>query len=195
MDDYEGHECDIVLPGLRIELLPWKSTLKLQTSDLGLISHSKIRYRTILLRSILNKAMQCNSGDHQFLSSSNSGKFGLRNGHLPHVGNAVAMFNDSWTMIKKKTVLKRWVKTQCLSENQVQSTNNFIAELNGSDHSAIIMSPVEANDFQEMFENINSLMYISNVSSPIAELVPYIPEVENVAQFLEVLDTDVPEDE
>ena len=45
MDNFGGHESDIVLPGLRIELLPPQSTAKYQTLDLGLVSHNKINYR------------------------------------------------------------------------------------------------------------------------------------------------------
>ena len=45
MDNCSGHKCDIELPGLRVELLPHKTTHKYQTLDLGLIAQSKLRYR------------------------------------------------------------------------------------------------------------------------------------------------------
>ncbi len=58
MDNCGGLECGIELLGIRIELPPPKSTHKSQNLDLGLIAHSKIRYRTMLLRSIVNNALQ-----------------------------------------------------------------------------------------------------------------------------------------
>ena len=46
-DKFGGHECNIEVPGIRLELLLPKSTNKFQNLDLGIIVHSKIRYRTI----------------------------------------------------------------------------------------------------------------------------------------------------
>ena len=51
MDNCDEHESEIALPGLRIESFPLRTTVKYQSLDLGLIAHSKMRYRS-LLRSI-----------------------------------------------------------------------------------------------------------------------------------------------
>ncbi len=82
MDNCGGHKLKANLPGLRIEFLSPKSTHKYQTLDLGLISHSKIRYRSFLLRHVVDNTLQWSSGENHFLLSSNSGKFGLRDGHM-----------------------------------------------------------------------------------------------------------------
>ncbi len=86
-----GHECDIELPGLRIELLPPRTMSKYQTLDLGLIAHAKILYRSSLLRQIVDKALRWNYGEHHFPLGSQQGRFGIGNGHLPHIGDAMPL--------------------------------------------------------------------------------------------------------
>ena len=60
MGNCGGHESEIQLPGLRIEMLPPRSTAKYQPLDLGLIAHSKIRYRSLLLRIKVDVSSQSN---------------------------------------------------------------------------------------------------------------------------------------
>ncbi len=40
--------------GLRIQFCPKRSTSKYQTLDLGLIAHSKIRFRSTILRHVVD---------------------------------------------------------------------------------------------------------------------------------------------
>ena len=70
MDNCESHESEIALPGLRIEFLPPRSTAKYQTLDLGLISHSNIRYRSNLLRMTINVMLHKQSGARDLPTSS-----------------------------------------------------------------------------------------------------------------------------
>ncbi len=52
------HECDVDQSDLLVELLPPKSTHKFQTRDLGIIAHLKIRYRSMLPRSVVNITLE-----------------------------------------------------------------------------------------------------------------------------------------
>ena len=67
MDDCSGHESDISLLGLRIELLPPRTTAKYQTLDLGLIAHSKMRYRSLLLRITIDVMLRKHAKKLNFL--------------------------------------------------------------------------------------------------------------------------------
>ena len=58
MDNCGGHESEIALSRLRIELLLPRSTAKYQSLDIGLISHSKIRYRSNFLRASINVMLE-----------------------------------------------------------------------------------------------------------------------------------------
>ena len=88
-----GQECDMDLPGLRIEFLPPNTTALYQPLDLGLIAHSKIRYRSLLLRQIVDNTMLRASSIGKFLKNSNHGFWGLREGQMLHVGDAMSVFN------------------------------------------------------------------------------------------------------
>ena len=60
MDNFGGHELEVSLAGVRIELLLLRTTFKYQSLDLGLIGHSKVRYRSVLLRRIIEVMLQRN---------------------------------------------------------------------------------------------------------------------------------------
>ena len=99
MDNCDGHECDVNLLGFLFGLSPKGSTSKYQTLELGLIARSKIRYCSTLLRHVVDNTLRLISGEHHFPQSSNSGKWGLRNGHLPYADDAMTLFNESWSNI------------------------------------------------------------------------------------------------
>ena len=96
MDICGGHESEIILPGVRIELLPPRSMAKYQPLYLGLISHSKIRYRLILLRITIDVMLCRHAEDSDLLTSSKQGMLGLHDGFLPAVGDAMELFDESW---------------------------------------------------------------------------------------------------
>ena len=81
MDNCGGHECDMELTGLRIEFLPPNTTALYQPLDLGLIAYSKILYRSLLPRQIIENTSLRASGIGQFPENSNHGFWGLREGH------------------------------------------------------------------------------------------------------------------
>ena len=68
---------------------------KYQALDFGLISQYKMRYRSILLQQAEDHNMKWDSGEHHFPPTSNSGKWGVRDGHLPHLGDAMYIFNEA----------------------------------------------------------------------------------------------------
>ena len=113
MENWGSHEEGINHPGLHVEFLPPKSTHKYQPLDLGIIAHAKIRYRTILLRAIINNTLRLNSGERNIRITSQHGRRGVADGHLPHVADAIIMFNEAWSKLLPSTVLKCWSKSQC----------------------------------------------------------------------------------
>ena len=90
-----SHEERINLPGLRVEFLPPKSTHKYQPLDFRIIEHAKIWYRTILLRAVIDNTLRWNSGEHNFPLTSQLGQSAVDDGHLPHVADAMTMFNEA----------------------------------------------------------------------------------------------------
>ena len=62
------------------EFLPASSTAKYQPLDLRLIEHSKIRYRSILLRCVILMIEARTAGRTKFTEDSGRGKWGIREG-------------------------------------------------------------------------------------------------------------------
>ena len=80
---------------LRVEFLPPKSAHKYEPLDLGIIANAKIRYRTILLRAIIDNTIRWNIGEHDFPLNSQNGRWGANKGYFPHGADAMTIFNKA----------------------------------------------------------------------------------------------------
>ena len=60
----------------------------------------------LLLCPVGNKVLQRALGEHSFPESTNQGNYGLRDGHLPYVGDATTISNDAWLMIQQSIIRK-----------------------------------------------------------------------------------------
>ena len=99
MHNCVSHGEGINLQGLRVEFLPPNSTHKYQPLDFGIIANAKIRYRTVLLRAIINNTLRCNACAHKFPQTSQHVRWVVDDGHLPHVDDAMTMFNEAWSKL------------------------------------------------------------------------------------------------
>ncbi len=106
MDNYGGHELDCTLPVVRIELLPPLCTAKYQPLDLGSISHSRMRYRSVLLRTTIEMKLKRSAGGALFGTSFNRGVRGIEEGWLPHVGYTIRIFEEGWAQTTRSTVIR-----------------------------------------------------------------------------------------
>ena len=129
MDNCGGHEVTIEYDKLTIIYLSPGSTAKHQPLELGLISHAKIRYRSALLSATLDIIEQRRSSDIVFPSTSGNGKYGVREGHVPHVADAVEIFNKAWSSTKRITICKFWIKSECLGFQHSGSLKHLIQNL------------------------------------------------------------------
>lgn len=100
---------------VRIEFLPRLSTTKYQPLDLSMFAHGKIRYRLLLLRDTLDVMQRISANDESITADSGSGKCVLSKGQLPHVAGTINIFAESWRHTYRVTVIKFWIKSQCLS--------------------------------------------------------------------------------
>ena len=99
MENWGGHETQVTLPGVRIVYLPPLSTAKHQPLDLGIMANAKIRYRSALLAATIDILQGHSSSNHGLKMNSRHGKWGLMEGQLPHAGDAMNLFNQSWDLI------------------------------------------------------------------------------------------------
>ena len=97
MGNCGGHEFSITLDRVRTVLLPGRSTAKHQPLELGAIVQAKIRYRSTLLSAVLNVMETRRDANRQFRSDSVNGNYGIAEGNLPNVADAMSIFNDAWS--------------------------------------------------------------------------------------------------
>ena len=194
MENCGGDESEINYTGLKIQFLLPRSTAKYQTLDLGLISQSKVRHCSILLKQVVNNTMKWDSEEHYFPPNSNHGKWGVRGGHLPHVGDGMYIFNEAWRKTIRSTILKCWTKSKCLSEIQVQEATSILNTMNRANVTDSSTDTVLLQKAEEIYRSIQAHAFLSTSGAPACFVINEIADVENLAQFLQVLNMEIPED-
>ena len=142
--------------------------------DQGHVAQSKIRYRSLLLRHTFEIAEKKRSGNHNFKNDSQRGHYGLREGQLPHVADAIQLFNDSWNQTTNATALKCWIKSKSLpamleseTVSTVQSLTeaciNLVQDSNGTDDVDLSLpSAIDFEDVRVLEEIIAVLTYVNH---------------------------------
>ena len=186
MDNCGGHDLEHNLPDVKIEFLPPRSTAKYQPLDLGMIAHSKIRYRSILLRAVIDIVIARASTEATFPESSERGKWGLNDGHLPHVGDAITLFDEAWGTMSRCTVLKCWIKSSCLSPMQCSEAKQILQmlssngapltvsvtnQLSNDDLKLNLEPPISGADAEMVVRDLTSTRFLAQASSPINEII------------------------
>ena len=141
--------------------------------DQELIAQSKIRYCSLLLRHTYEIAEKKHSRNHNFKNDSQRGINGLREGQLPHVADAIQLFDYSWNQTAKATILKCWIKSKCLPtilESQAISAVRSLTETcidlvrykNGTDdEDSSIPNAVAFEDVRDLEESIVVLKFMN----------------------------------
>ena len=99
--------------------------------------------------------------EHKFPPTSNSGLLGIRDGHLPHVGDAMYMFNEAWSRTSKSTILKCCIKSKYFNEDQVQHAKSLCEELDQGKSMAGLGPLLSQNEVHEIYESMQSSIMIS----------------------------------
>ena len=204
MDNCGGYGVAIAYDRLKVVFLPKKSTAKHQPLDLGIIAYAKIRYISTLLRSVLSDMEKHQLTNEHFPSRSSKGCYGIREGQLPHVADAIVMFNDAWSTVSRLTVLKFWVKSQCLDERHTQCFNSLIQNLTAADDvdidltvpdSTVISESCNVVD-QDVAHSLHTLLtgceFLEDVPrTPLHEIVEEVRSIELESQLLHILNSTV----
>ena len=133
MDNCSGHKVKVTLERLKIVSLPARSTAKHQPLDLGVIANAKIRYRSALLSAVWNVIEKRRTTQEQILNDSGNGRYGIREGQLPHVADAMVLFNNAWSAVSRMAICEFWIKSECLGVQHTQSLQSVIQSLSLDD--------------------------------------------------------------
>ena len=105
MSNCSGHDASELPSNVTIAFLPLRSTAKYQHLNVGLIGHSKICHRSLLLRLSIEIILKLHEAFNRFKLSSGKMKWGLQDGKVPYVDNATMLFVESWRKIELSTIL------------------------------------------------------------------------------------------
>ncbi len=119
------------LPGVTYFMLPANTTALYQPLDQGIIANTKTSYRAALLRKTIEILEQRGVADNGYRSTSGNGRYGLREGQLPHVADGMLLMDAAWENVSKKTIVNCWLKSKCLPTEHVSYLKGLITP-NGS---------------------------------------------------------------
>ena len=189
IDNFGSHGVGLNLPGLRVESLTLKLTHKYQPLDLEIISNAKISYRTVMLRAIIDITIRWNTGEHDFPLNSQHGQWGVNNGYLPHVADAMTMFNKAWSKLLPSSVVNCWSKSQFLSMIQVAQAREIICKLNAGSEESSATSVLNQYVAEEIYNDICALNFQTQVENPLGEIMPPHTNISNDSEIAESLST------
>ena len=192
MDNCGGYELDHQISGLRIEFLPPRSTAKYQPLDLGLISHSKIRYRSSLLRNAIDILMRKMVANEIFPTDSNRGLYGMREGHKPHVADAIELFDNAWNKTSRVTVLKCSIKSNCISTTQLWYCRGIIGEMLEVPSTSIEMNigdPIAVAEVNQMSNDVSEFQSYDVPQSPLMQVIEEAELINSAVSLMQMVNS------
>lgn len=193
MDNCGGHESSVDIPGLRIAFLPPRSTAKYQPLDLGLIGNSKVRYRSNLLRMTLNVLLQrCQpaTDTSPFPASNDRGRLGLKHGFLPHVGDAIDLYDESWSATTRESVVRCWMKSSCLPDIHMSSLRAILTDSGQSTARA----PIGDTEAGFIRRDLAAWSALECTTTPLTEILGEANAVADAARFVAMINSPAPFD-
>ena len=85
-----------------------------QPMDMGIISTWKLKYRSLLIRAIVED-LETRQQQLDYSTALNQGIRGLSEGHDPHLLDVAKMVERSWAQVTLMTIFRCWVKSTVLS--------------------------------------------------------------------------------
>ena len=182
--------------GVRIKLLPPRSTAKYQPLDLGLIAHSKIRYRSILLRITILVMLRRHAEDSDLPTSSKQGMLGLHDGFLPTVGDAMELLDESWSHTPRSTLIKCWIKSECLPDSHVLQSTEIIRDITSTPFSSqdLISDPISASEAEHIANDLNLIQSLDTPATPLSKILAEMDVDSNATSLMNILNSPAPFD-
>lgn len=122
---------------VRITSLPPRTTTLHQLLELGLIGAYKVRYRSFLLRFVISIKESKFSGNVEFRSDFQRGKYGMSDGQPPLIADAMDIFSKAWSTTRKYALIKCWLKRSCLPESHCTQSGEYLESTERFIHTAI----------------------------------------------------------
>ena len=127
---------------------------------MGIIDVTEIRYRALLQRIIKIIQLQ-DTRDNGFKNSIGKRQDGLEQGHLPHVADAIKIFDQSGRSIEERNIWKCRLKARILPTCHVMYLKRKLQNLEGA-----IVDCTDENEVIETYEEPST-----EIEAPLSEHV------------------------
>ena len=206
-DNYRRKDVNSDIEYVRIVTWLPRTTAKHQPLDIFLIGYCKISYRALLLRATI-KTVEARKED-QINTPKIRGFHEIRDGQLPHVRDAMDIFNESWRQTKRATIIKCWMKSECLDEEKAQKCESIFKELQNSEDPFIDLTNMNEDadnereavvDFttcRTVMGELNRIAADNNSvnSDPLHDVLQQVDGIVQVAEFMAIMNSSAPFDE
>ena len=123
------------------------------------------------------------------------GKWGLEHDCLPHVCNKMTIFDEAWSNTKRATVIKCWIKSNCLPAHYVEQAKLSLASGGSDTDSWSLESPVHQSTADALQQDITAAHYQQRPETPLSELLEEANRIcESNNELLDALNTPAPFD-
>ncbi len=108
--------------------------------------------------------------------------------------NAVEMFDEPWSRTSRLTVMKCWIKSQCLQPNQVEQYSALIQDLsvayNDLDEQNItVPDPINPGEISDISNDLSVIQILNVLETPLSEILDEVTAVENLLNLATLSNT------
>ncbi len=183
-----GHGPELNFPNVTFRYLSPRSTEKNQPLDLGIIAHSKTRFRFILLRKSIDIILKLKENDENRSTSSQQGMLNINDGFLPDFSDTMELFDVSWSRNSRLTVTKCWIKSQCLHLNQVKGCRSLMRDLSVTANDMNVKhitrsDPINAGEIRGLSNDLAVIQAQSVQQTPLSRIVEEIEGIDNAVNL------------
>ena len=134
------------------------------------------------------------SGARDFPSSSQQGIYGVRDGFLPTIGDAMEIFDESWHGTPCSRVMKRWMKSECQPESHVHRCNEKLRDIvpNLRENRASLEDPIPHSEIGHTQRDLNLVESLDIPHTPASVILEEANFIYNTLSLDEVLNSLAP---
>ncbi len=155
IDYCSGHDSLPALDNIKYVLLPENATATYQPLDQGIISKSKLKYRSKMLRQTIDIVSRMQEANHGFKSNSGIGRRGLQQGQFPYMAEAMRLKDFSRDESTLPDRANCWIRTQCLRAEHVDYVKCIANDTEGSHLESPVVDEAEAVQLASVYELIH----------------------------------------
>ena len=110
----------------------------------------------------------------------------MRHGFLPTIGDAMELFDEAWSQTSRMTVIKCWIKSQCLPDFHVQRCRNIITSMyrHTNFDSPLLPDPISHSEAMHIASNLNFVQSTNTATTQLNEILNELDVTNNTAAFL-----------